>query len=167
MYGVDLFLIAATVAYLLLLFTSIFVKRRTKLYELFTGKYSAMGHIILMSIAALELIGMTAYDVISNWSFTMALWPFGVIIFTASLVLLASTLSESGFGALFGMKQFKNKHLHKGTLWHQFKQPLALGIGGMYIGLALLSGHIVYFVTAALLSAGYVVLDKLFGRLQS
>jgi len=166
MYVVDLFLIAATVAYLLLLFTSIFVKRRTKLYELFTGKYTVLGHIILMSIAALELIGMTVYNVVSRWIFTLALWPLGAIVFAASLALLAGTLSERGFGAIFGIKQLKNKPVHRRKLWHQFKQPLALGIGGMYVGLALLSGHIVFFITAVLLSAGYVALDKLFGRLQ-
>lgn len=155
MYGFDQFLIAGTIATLFWMLATIYLQKKWHIYTLFMGKkYAFVTHIVVMSVVALQLLALTFADIVSRWTFTLALWPLGDIIFALSLTLLVMALRESGPGVLVGAQAFGRKQPRSGKLWRQFKQPLALGFGGIYLGLALLTGHIVYFIVAGILAAG-------------
>lgn len=155
MYGVDQYLIAGTIAALFWAVATVYLQKKWHIYTVFMGKKHALtAHIIVMSFVLLQLLTLTVWDIISHWLFTMALWPLGAIVFAASSMLFFTALSESGPGVLVGAAVFGRKHPRTGKTWKQYKQPVALGIGGMYVGLGLLTGHIVYLIVGVGLGLG-------------
>ena len=166
MYGYDYFLLAATGATIFWMVVTVFLQKKWHIYTLFVGKKHALTvHIIIMTFVALQMLLLTVLDINSHWLFTMSLWPLGSLIFAASVMLLTGALIESGPGSLVGAEVFKHRH-RRGKLWHRYRQPLALGFGGFYLGLALLTGHIAYFFVVAGLPVGFLVMNRVVKQIQ-
>ena len=156
MYGSDQFLIAGAIAFLVIALGSLFLHRFIAIYDIYMGrKHAFIGHIVLMSLATLELLGLTVLDIKSHWLFTAAFWPLGALVFAASLYFLVIAIQESGPGALIGASLFGYHKPRRGKLAKRFKQPIAIGLAGVYLGLGLLTGHIVYLITAVILGIGF------------
>lgn len=157
MYGFDLFIFAGAVAYYIVGVGALFLHRSIAIYDIYMGrKHAIRGHIVVMSIAALQLLVLTVLDIQSRWLFTAAFWPLGALIFAASTYLFVLAILESGPGYLVGAQLFGYHAPHRGKLWKRFKQPVAIGLTGLYLGLALLTGHLAYIFTALILGVGMV-----------
>ncbi len=156
MYGYDQFLIASALALLIIALGSLFLQRYIAIYDIYMGrKHALIGHIVLMSLALLQLLGLTVFGIKSRWLFTAVFWPLGALIFAASLYFLVIAIQESGPGALVGASLFGHHKPKRGKLAKRFKQPIAIGLAGVYLGLALLTGHIAYLITAVILGLGF------------
>lgn len=152
MYGADQLLLAATAATIVVLFGMTYLQKKLRIYDLFASKKLALpAHYIIVALVFLELLIFTYFDIRSKWLFTTVLWPLGALVFAGSVVLLVSAIEESGIGALVASQVFTGKKPHHGPIWKRYKQPFALGFAGVYLGLALLSGHIAYLIVAAMM----------------
>ena len=167
MYGIDQLTLAACLAAMLFLPVAMFLQAKWRLYTVFLGKrHDLTIHYIVMGLIYAELVAMTILDIYSKWMFSSILWPIGAVVFAGALALFVATISESGIGWLFGKAAFRKYTLHKGDIWRTYRQPYIVSVVGLYVGLALLSGHYVYIIISILLGVGLTFVDWLTRKLK-
>ncbi len=150
MAPVDIMLSSSIIAATFLQIVSIAAHKKYRLYDVFIGKkYAFTFHVVLVSLAWLQVCGITAYAYISQWRL-LSVPAIGIVIVCASLFLLYKAIKEIGIGALWNKSLFSGRTVEPGKTYRTFKHPMYLAIVGVYLGAALVTGRGGYYLAAAI-----------------
>ncbi len=149
MAPVDIMLGSSIIAATFLQIVSIVAHKKYRLYDVFIGKkYAFVVHAALVSLAWLQVCGITVYAYFSRWRL-VSVPPIGIVIVCASVFLLYKAIKEIGIGALWNKSLFGGRTVEPGKTYRTFKHPMYLAIVGVYLGAALATGRGGYYVAVA------------------
>ncbi len=151
MAPVDIMLSSSIIAATFLQTASLLAHKKYKLYDVFIGKkYAFMVHAALVSIAWLQVVGITVYAYFSRWKL-VAVPPLGVLVACAGVYVFVKAVQEIGISALWNKSVFGGRTRVMGSTYKRYKHPMYLGVLALYVGVGLLTGNGGYYLAAATL----------------
>jgi protein-S-isoprenylcysteine O-methyltransferase Ste14 len=151
MAPVDIMLSSSIIAATFLQALSILVHKKYGIYDVFIGKkYAFIVHAALISLAWLQVAGITVYAYFSQWRI-LSVPVVGMLVCCMSVFLFIRAIKEVGVGALWNKSLFGGRRVETGAAYRTFKHPMYLAFIGVYVGIALIFGRGGYYVAAGTL----------------
>lgn len=149
MQMIDVMLSSAITAAVLVNAVAIYAQKKWSLFDLFIGKKHAyLVYVGLVSLTCLEVVGVSVFIPMSKWSFT-SVWYLGIFAIYFAVKIFASSIKESGAGAIVRKDFFDERTPKKlGPVHKKYKYPVYGSYVLFYIGLGLCFGQYGYILAA-------------------